>query len=86
MTRTATFTAQDDTVGSWRITCASCPLKPHTDALGMPPTACISGIETNMQGHLPLKQCEFYKRDSLAGSGEGADKTLSIECLKETLP
>lgn len=65
---------------TFAITCDKCPLKPHLEALGQPPRACVSGIMTNMQGPVPVASCEHYKKDSISND---ADKSLMLECGKE---
>jgi hypothetical protein len=62
---------QDSLLGAWEITCDTCPLLPHLNALNQPPRPCIAGISTNMQGAIPLNRCEFYQHDSVVGDGPG---------------
>jgi hypothetical protein len=65
-------------LGAWEVICDGCPLKPHLDALGMKPKACAAGIQTNIQGVLPLSKCEHYENDSINGDGD----KLTIVCRK----
>lgn len=66
-------------VGAWEIICQECPLGPHLEALNMKPRACVAGIQTNMQGAVPLSQCEHYVKDSIKSEGK---KSLTILCAK----
>lgn len=51
----ATYTENDR--GIWSVNCADCPLKTHAVALGQLAPDCVSGIVTNMQGPVILRQC-----------------------------
>lgn len=70
---------KESCVGAWEIICDDCPIKPHLDALGMKPKSCAAGIQTNMQGAIPLAQCEHYENDSIKSEGE----TLKLTCRKQ---
>lgn len=77
--RTVRLSHEDGSiVGAWAITCDECPLKPHLEALGMKPQPCTAGIQTNMQGYVPLKDCKHYEKDSIKLEG----KTLTLTCRK----
>lgn len=65
------------------IDCATCPLIPAFQLLEQKPTACVSGMVTNMQGHVPIHTCKHYAKDSISN---GDNKTLWIECGKEVAP
>ena len=65
--------------GIWDITCPTCPLRPHTDALGEKPRVCAHGIYTNIQGPVPMGTCKHHKAESLLNGGTG----LSLECTKD---
>jgi len=67
-----------NSLGSWEIICDACPLKPHLEALGMKAKACSAGIQTNVQGAVPLAQCEHYEKDSIKSEG----KKLTLMCRK----
>jgi len=67
-------------LGVFNISCPDCPLNVHADALGVKRKDCVAGMVTNMQGHVPIHQCEHYKKDSIANEPE---KQLSIICGKE---
>lgn len=62
---------ENSIIGAWEIICETCPLLPHLKALNQPPRPCIAGMQTNMQGAIPLNRCEFYGEDSIVGAGEG---------------
>jgi hypothetical protein len=77
MKRSVTYKEEEIT---FRIDCADCPLSDALKTLGKEPRPCISGIMTNMQGHVPIATCEHYKKDSIENTdGNG----LAIECGKE---
>jgi len=67
-------------LGVFHIDCADCPLIPAFKALDQKPTACVSGMVTNIQGHMPIHTCKHYAKDSISN---GENKTLWIECGKE---
>lgn len=67
-----------NSLGAWEIICDDCPLKPHLEALGMKAKACSAGIQTNVQGAVPLAQCEHYEKDSIKSEG----KKLTLMCRK----
>ena len=62
--------------GIFKVTCETCPLLPHTEALGQPAKSCMSGLITNIQGPVVLNKCEFV------GELESED-LLVVECKKE---
>jgi hypothetical protein len=66
-------------VGAWEITCEQCPLLPHLKALDMKAKPCVAGIQTNVQGAVPLSQCEHYEKDSIKSEGK---KVLTLKCTK----
>lgn len=70
---------QGGLLGSWKLICDDCPLRPHLEALGMELRACSAGIQTNIQGAVPLKDCEHYVKDSVAMDG----KRITVRCRKE---
>lgn len=70
---------KDSCVGAWEITCEQCPMLPHLKALNMKPKACVAGIQTNVQGAVPLSQCEHYEKDSIKSEGI---KKLTLKCTK----
>lgn len=80
MKRIVTVTSENDCIGSWRIMCPTCPLLPHSEALGMDARPCASGISTKMQGAITIKTCEHYEKESVAAD---ADKTVTLNCSKE---
>lgn len=63
---------------SWAIKCATCPLKPHTNALGLPTQACASGVMTHVQGAVPLNMCKHYVRESVKFEGDA----VTARCLR----
>jgi len=69
---------KDNPLGAWDVFVESCPLRPHLLALGMKPRACISGIQTNCQGAVPLASCEFYEKES----AKREKKHFTIQCRK----
>jgi len=77
MKRIVTYTEE---LGVFHIDCPTCPLIPAFDLLDQKPKPCVSGMVTNMQGHMPIHTCKHYQKDSLANEPE---KKLSIECGKE---
>lgn len=66
---------KDSFVGAWEIACEQCPMRPHLEALNMKPKACLAGIQTNVQGAVPLSQCEHYEKDSITSEG-----VLTLKC------
>jgi hypothetical protein len=66
-------------IGVFSITCPDCPLLTAFEELNQKPWACVSGMVTNMQGHVPIHTCKHYTKDSIANE---AEKKLSIECGK----
>lgn len=78
MKRQVTYTEKNG--GVFHIDCTSCPLIPAFKALDKKPEACIAGIVTNMQGHVPIQTCKHYAKDIISN---GEEKTLWIECGKE---
>jgi hypothetical protein len=76
--RIVTYT--EESGGVFHIDCATCPLIPAFQALEQKPAACVSGIVTNMQGHVPIHTCKHYQKDSIASEPE---KKLVIICGKE---
>lgn len=54
-------------------------MRPHLEALNMKPKACVAGIQTNVQGAVPLSQCEHYEKDSIKSEGK---KKLTLQCTK----
>jgi hypothetical protein len=70
---------KESALGAWSIVCEACPLLPHLKALNMEPRPCVHGIQTNVQGAIPMGQCEFYVKDTLHDDG-GA---TTLECTKE---
>ena len=73
-------TYKEESSGIFHISCATCPLLPAFSELGKVPEACVAGIVTNVQGHMPLNTCRHYEKDSLANASE---KTLTVICNKE---
>ena len=69
-------------LGVFDISCEACPLIPLFKELDQKPQACLAGMVTNMQGHVPIHTCKHYVKDSISN---GDDKTLWIECGKEEL-
>lgn len=68
----------EDGIG-FSIGCDDCPLLPALQTLGQKPRPCASGIMTNMQGHVPIAECEHYAKDSIGNEPSGK---LSINCNK----
>ncbi len=81
MKREVTIKTKNDIIGSWRIECPTCPLRKHTDALGLKAKTCASGIQTNAQGAVVINTCEHYQTDTIVTDNKG--KTLTLECTKE---
>ena len=52
-------------IGEWAVNCDTCPLLPHLKALGQEPRACTAGMQTNIQGAIPLATCEYLVKDSI---------------------
>lgn len=76
-TRVVSLQADSDSaVGAWQLLCDQCPLKAHLRALGMKARPCAAGIQTKLQGYVPLKTCDHYVKDSL----QSTDKQLSLLC------
>lgn len=62
--------------GIFKVTCETCPLLPHTEALSQPAKSCMSGVITNVQGPVVLNKCGFaYALES--------NDSLLVECKKE---
>lgn len=72
----------EDELGLWKITCADCPLLPHTRALGQKDPECVGGMVTNMQGPVVLKRCEHLGRAGDGGMRADGD-ALFMDCGKE---
>lgn len=66
-----------DLIG-FSITCPTCPLLPHLEALGQKPRSCVAGLITNVQGAVPLNSCEFYTKDSIS-----SEKPATLECARD---
>jgi hypothetical protein len=78
MKRIVTYTEEEG--GVFHIDCATCPLIPAFQALDKKPEACMAGMVTNVQGHVPIHTCKHYVKDSIANE---PGKILSIQCGKE---
>jgi hypothetical protein len=78
MKREVTYTEEKG--GIFHIDCQTCPLIPAFQALDQKPQACVAGLVTNIQGHVPINTCKHYQKDSIANEPE---KKLSIICGKE---
>jgi hypothetical protein len=74
MKRIVTYTEE---LGVFSVDCAECPLIPHLKALDQPSKPCLSGMVTNMQGHMPIYTCKHYQKDSI--TNEPGQK-LSVIC------
>lgn len=68
--------------GLWKITCADCPLLPHTRALGQKAPECAGGMATNMQGPVVLKRCDHLGRTGDGGFRSEGEQ-LFVDCTKE---
>lgn len=66
--------------GLWSMTCAECPLLPHTQALGQKPPECAGGIATNLQGPVQLRSCQHLEPNSWANTDDGS---ISLRCAWE---
>lgn len=60
----------------WSVRCDTCPMKPHTDALGQAAPICASGLITNLQGAVPVNMCKRYAKESIRND----DGALTVEC------
>lgn len=67
---------KDNPLGAWELSCSTCPLLPHLVALKMKPVSCCAGIQTSIQGPVPLKTCDHYAKNSFVVEG----KAYLIEC------
>ena len=65
--RAVVFT--EGNAGIWDISCPTCPLRVHTEALGEKHRVCAHGIFTNIQGPVPMGTCKHNKEDSLKDEG-----------------
>ena len=70
---------KDNPLDVWEIICDACPLRPHLKALDMKVEPCVAGIQTNVQGAVPLSHCEHYEKDSIKSEGK---KVLTLKCTK----
>ena len=70
----------EESLGIFSIYCDECPLIPAFKELGQKPKACMAGMVTNIQGHMPIHTCDHYAKDSIANEPNNG---LSIECGKE---
>ena len=64
--------------GIWDLSCSTCPLLAHTEALGEKPRACVHGIVTNIQGPVPMGTCKHHLKDSLVNESG----SLFLLCTK----
>jgi len=64
--------------GIWDLSCSTCPLLAHTEALGEKPRVCAHGIITNIQGPVPMGTCKHHQKDSLVNEGG----SLFLLCTK----
>lgn len=74
-------TYNEGALGLWSVTCADCPLLPHTRALGQKPPECAGGMATNMQGPIVLKRCSHLGRAGDAGF-RTEDEQLFVDCTQ----
>lgn len=51
----------DSPLGSWGLIAEGCPMHVHQDAIGAKREECMNGIQTNMQGAIPLGSCKHAK-------------------------
>ena len=75
VTRAVSYAEKDG--GLWSMTCAECPLLPHTEALGQAAPRCSCGIATKMQGPIALQKCGHLAPYSYANSADGG---ITIVC------
>ena len=62
---------------TFEVSCTTCPLLEHYNALQQKPIGCVAGIQTNMQGAVITKSCKHYRADSAKISPAG---TVTIAC------
>ena len=62
---------------TFEVSCTTCPLLEHYNALQQKPIGCVAGIQTNMQGAVITKSCKHYRPDSAKISPAG---TVTIAC------
>jgi hypothetical protein len=74
-----------DAIGSWECNAIECPLIPHLKALNQKKRSCIAGISTNLQGPVPLSECEHLMKTVGNDSVFEQDGKLHIRC-KYTSP
>ena len=75
MNRETKFNEGD--AGIFEVTCETCPLLPHLNALGQKPRPCMAGIVTNVQGPVVLKKCEHL--DDKGAETKGG--VLLLNCM-----
>lgn len=46
-------------LGAWGMESPTCPMHKHQDAIGAKREECVKGIQTNMQGPIPISQCKY---------------------------
>ena len=51
--------------GIWDLTCPTCPLRVHSEALGEKHRVCAHGVITNIQGPVVMGTCNHQVKDSL---------------------
>ena len=66
----------------WSVLCDTCPMKPHTDALGQKAPICTAGMMTNLQGAVPVHLCKHYVKESIRKDGE----SFTLECSYKATP
>ena len=81
MKRTVTYKEE---LGVFHINCETCPLIPAFRELGKVPEACVAGVATNVQGHIPIHTCRHYEKNSLDRDREKNE--LTIICNKKETP
>lgn len=73
--RVAELIITDNVIGAWEVKCQECPLNPQK--------LCVMGIMTNLQGAVPLGECEHYVKNSAENANaSGGKPTLTILCRK----
>lgn len=60
----------------WAVFCDECPKKPHADALGLAAPKCAAGLMTNIQGAVPVHQCDHYVKESIRND----NGVITVEC------
>lgn len=64
---------ENSPLGSWGLVADTCPMHPHQDIIGAKHEECMKGIQTNMQGAIPLSTCKH--------AGKFNHEVREVDCL-----